>query len=148
MYRACIFAKESTKIGQIWLWQLLNENTATYRGSPSCTQFQHHSNRERGTVMYYHCLQQTQTCYHRWRRSYGPIHIDNPRSNLNLQVDNDDGVEGSSNALVSRETAISVKRVHRGLYRGPGLPRWRHRLDVPAIPTISNHPPPCDPALM
>ena len=61
---------------------------------------------------------------------------------MNLQVDNDDGVEGSSNALVSRETAISVKRVHRGLYRGPGLPRWRHRLDVPAIPTISNHPRP------
>ena len=33
--------KKLTKIGQIWLRQLLKENTAAYRGSPPCTQSQY-----------------------------------------------------------------------------------------------------------
>ena len=57
-----------------------------------------------------------------------------------LDEDDDDGSDGS-NALVSRETAISVSGVHRGLYRGPGLPPWRHRLVNPAIRPIPNLPP-------
>ena len=35
-----LFAKKITKIGQIWPWQLLKENTATYMGSPPCTHSQ------------------------------------------------------------------------------------------------------------
>ena len=70
--------------------------------------------------------------YPGWRKS-------SKRSQIKDGKD-DDGSDGS-NALVSRETAISVSGVHRGLYRGPGLPPWRHRLvNQPSQPS-QTHPP-------
>ena len=49
----CAYCRKNwPKISQIGPWQLLKENTAAYRGSPPCTQSQHHSNRETGTAMY------------------------------------------------------------------------------------------------
>ena len=69
--------------------------------------------------------------YPGWRKS-------SKRSQIKDGKD-DDGSDGS-NALVSRETAISVSGVHRGLYRGPGLPPWRHRLvNQPSQPS-QTHP--------
>ena len=43
----------SSKCWNIWPWQLLKQNTAANRGSPPCTQSQHHINRETYLTLLY-----------------------------------------------------------------------------------------------
>ena len=57
-----LVAKKLTKIGKLWTWQLLKQNTTANRGphSPPCTQSQDHSNTGKtGIAMYYYALHYT-----------------------------------------------------------------------------------------